>query len=216
MEKILIIEDNAAESACAQSELEKAGFKEVKTVTNLSDGLETMSQYSAVLSDLFFPAGNTPTEQYSQRFLPSYEQFKQRRFPKIDKDNPILRAIDVCAKIFGMTPQEYVENVVAKLNTPELVLKMVRDALAGVENSEKYAKFLEIEEGIRNGTNLPLGIIACERAAELGMPAIIVTSTYHHSDAFEPISGLIKVSYCDRLVDERKDWKGGIELLVRR
>ncbi|MBI4453117.1 response regulator [Candidatus Woesearchaeota archaeon] len=215
MEKILIIEDNAEEAACAQSELEKAGFKDVKTVTNLSDGLDAMPQYGAVLSDLFFPAGNTQTEQYSQRFLPFYEQFKQIRFPKIGKEDSVLGAIEVCAETFGMTPQEYVDNVLAKLNTPEIVLKKARDVLAGVEDSERYEKFLKIEEGIRDGTNLPLGIIACERAAELGMPAVIVTSTYHHSDAFEPVRDLIKVSYRDILVDEKKDWKGGIELLLR-
>ena len=107
------------------------------------------------------------------------------------------------------------DEVMTKLNTPPLVLKAARDSLVVVENSENYVRFLGIEEGIRNGTNLPLGIIASEKANELGIPSAIVTSTHHHDDAFEPVRDLIMVPYTDTLVDGRKNWKGGIELLLR-
>ncbi len=213
--KVLVIEDNIAEAIYAQLELTKAGCKEFRAVTTLSEGLDIMHQYGAVLSDLFFPAGNVPTGQYVQYFLPFYVRYKEKRFEKIRDDNVVLRAVKACAEVFEVTPQEYVNTVMANLNTPPVILKAAKDSLAGIQDSEKYANFLQIEEGIRSGTNLPLGIIACERASGLGIPAVIVTSTYHHDDAFEPVKDLLKVPYRDTLVDGRKDWKGGIELLLR-
>ena len=214
IQKILIIEDNTAEAIYAQAELAKAGLRDFRTVTTLSEGLEAMPQYDAVLSDLFFPAGNISTEQYSQRFLPLYEQFKQRSFPNLGKDNAVLGAVQACADAFSITPQAWID-IMAKMNTHPKTLKAARDSLSGIKDSEKYETFLKIEKGIRNGTNLPLGIIATERAQELQIPSAIVTSTYHHDYAFEPVRDLIKVSYSDTLVDGKKDWKGGIELLLK-
>ena len=173
-----------------------------------------MPNYNGVLSDLFFPAGNS-TRQYAERFLPLYEKYKERRFEKTREDNVVLRAVQACADAFGMTTQEYIDTIMSKLDTPPIVLKAARDSLAGVKDSDRYEKFLKIEEEIKNGTNLPLGIIASEKANELGIPLAIVTSTYHHDDAFEPVRSLVNVPYRDTLVDGRKDWKGGIELLLR-
>ena len=212
---VLVIEDNVAEAIYAQAELAKAGCKNFRAVMTLSEGLVAMPQYGAVLSDLFFPAGNSSTGQYSQRFLPLYEQFKQRRFPKLREDNPVSRAVEACAKVFGVAPREYVENVLTRMNTPPVVLKAARDSLTGITDSERYEKFLKVEEWIRDGTHLPLGIVVSERANELGIPIVIVTSTYHHDDAFEPVRDLVTVPYRDTLVDGRKDWKGGIELLLK-
>jgi hypothetical protein len=213
--KILIIEDNIAEAGYAQTELVKAGFKYFKAVTNLSEGLKAMPKYDAVLSDLFFPVGNVSAEQYSQRFLPLYDQFKQRRFEKME-DNKMLHTILDKAKEVGVTPQEYVENIMTKKEFPPIVLNLARDALIGVRDHERYELFLKIEDEIRTGTNLPLGIIASERATELGIPLVIVTSTWHHNDAFEPVRDLIKVPYCDNLIDGTKNWKGAIKLLLKR
>ena len=213
MKSVLVIEDNIAEAIYAEAELVGAGIEYFRAVTTLADGLEAIPEYDAVLSDLFFPAGNVSTEQYSQRFLPLYEQFKQTRFQKLGQ-NVVLRAVEQCAETFGLTSQEYVEDFMPKLNTPPVLLKAARDALAGIQDSERYEKFLKIEKGIRDGTNLPLGIITSERAYQLGRPSAIVTSTYHHDDAFEPVKSLIKFPYRDTLVDGRKDWKGGIKLLL--
>ena len=210
--KVLIIEDNTAEAIYAQVELAKAGFRDFRAVTTLSEGLDAMPQYNGVLSDLFFPSGDLPTEPYIQRFLPFYQTYSKRRFPKKEQDS-VLRAVQQCAETFGVTPQEYVEMFMAKMNTHPAVLKAARDSVAGVQDSEQYAKFLETEKGIRNGTYLPLGIVATERARELNIPSAIVTSTYHHDDAFEAVRDLVKVSYKDTLVDGRKNWKGGIDLL---
>ena len=214
IEKILVIEDNHTEALYAQTALGSAGFNEVEVAPNLSMGLKELPNYHAVLTDLFFPAGEISTEQYSQRFLPFYERFKQSRFPR-QNGGIVLAAVRTVAETFGMAPQGYVENVVAKLNTPPVVLRAARDAVAGIKDSDRYQAFLKIEEGIRNGTNLPLGIIVCEEAGKLGMPSVIVTSAHHHSDAFGPVSSLIQVPYRDDLVDGKKDWKGGIEILLR-
>jgi hypothetical protein len=211
--KVLIIEDNVPEAIYAQAELAKAGIKDFKAVTTLSEGLESITEYDALLSDLFFPVGNESSEKYIQRFLPVYEDYKQKSFQKINnEDNEILRVIQHCAKTFEMTPKEYVDQFIDKKAGP--VFDAANDALAGIKDSEKYEKFLKIEEEIRNGKNLPLGIIACEKASELGIPCAIVTSTHHHNDTFKAVKNLIKVSYCDRLIERKKDWKCGIELLL--
>lgn len=214
--RILIIEDDIAEAIYAQVELAKAGFRDFRAVTTLSDSLEAMSEYDAVLSDLFFPVGNESAEKYIRRFLPLYEQYKQKRFSKLEQSNSVLRAVQACAELFRVTPQEYVNDFMPKINTPQQVLKAAKDSLASIEDSEGYEKFIKIEENIRNGTALPIGIIACERAKELEIPAVIVTSTYHHDNAFEPIKELVKVPYRDTLVEGRKDWKGGLELILKQ
>jgi len=218
MKKILVIEDNTAEAIYAQAELARAGFTDFQAVTTLSEGLEAMPGYEALLTDLFFHAGCLPTEPYTQRFLPIYHAYGERRFKTKGRD-VVLRAVKQCAETFGVTPHEYVEDFMAKvgghLSTPSNVLKAARASLTGVEEPERYTKFLEIEAGVRNGTYLPLGVIATERARELGIPSVIVTSTYHHDDAFEAVRDLVKVPYRDSLVDGRKDWKGGITLLSR-
>jgi hypothetical protein len=212
--KVLVIEDNVSEAIYAQTELAKAGIMDFKAVTTLKEGLSILPKYDAVLTDLFFPAGNIPIEQYIQKFLPLYEQFKNKRFPEMTGNNVVLSAIQSCAKVFGVTPEEYVNDYITKMNTPKLVLDAARDAIAGIKDSQKYEKFLKIEQSIRNGTSLPLGIIACEKALEYNLPCVIVTSTYHHDDAFEAVKDQIKVNYKDTLIEGRKNWKGGIELLL--
>lgn len=214
-EKILVIEDNVAEAINAQTELARAGFREFTAVQTLSEGLEQIQRYNGVLSDLFFPAGNTPTKQYSERFLPLYEAYKERRFKEI-KDGPIKKAVEQVSGIFGVTPKEYEEKIAPLFNHPPAMKKAIRDALAGREDSERYEKFSEIEKAIRDGTNLPLGIIACEAASQYRIPAVIVTSTSHHHDSFEPVRSLIHVAYRDALIEGKKDWKGGVEILIQK
>jgi hypothetical protein len=216
MKNVLVIEDNVDESIRAQDELVRAGVGEFRAVATLSEGLSLMPKYNLVLSDLFFPAGDIPTEQYSQKFMPLYEQFKQRKFMATDKSKVVFGAIEQCARIFGVTPQEYVERYMPMMNTSESVTKAARQALTGIKDPVGYEKFQKIEGGIRSGANLPLGIIATGRATELGKSSVIVTSTFHHDDAFEPVRNLITVPYCDTLVDGKKDWNGGIEKLLSR
>lgn len=212
--RILIIEDNKAELDYASSVISTEGFQDFIAVTNLCAGLRYLPSCDAVLSDLFFPAGKESTEEFAKRFIREYEKYRAGRFKKIE-DNPVLRAVQQVAEVFGVTPEKYVSEIMPRLNSNPGLIKAARDSLVGIEDSERYEKFLKIEEGVRNGTRLPLGIIAAERARELEKPVVIVTSTYHHDDAFEAVRDLVKVPYCDRLVQGRKDWKGGIELLLK-
>lgn len=214
MVKLLVIEDNVAETIHVQTELERAGISDYKTIATLSEGLELMPEYNLVLSDLFFPAGDVSIEEYSQRFMPLYEEFKQRKF--MTNKTVLKKAIEQCARTFDVTPHDYIEKYMTKVNTPKRVMESAREALAGIKDPEGYEKFKKIEAGIRDGTNLPLGIIATERATELGIPSVIVTSTYHHDHSFEPVRNLISVPYCDTLVDGKKNWESGIEQLLSR
>lgn len=214
MEKsILIIEDNKDEAAYALDVVKNAGFSEVHVIDTLSRAVKAIPCYDGVLTDLFFPLGDSIDEEYIQRFLPHYEEFRKKTFTKLEGLNPVKKALETVALTFGTSPREYVENVMSKLNTPRNVLKAAQDTIAGINDTERYEKFLKIEEGIREGTNLPLGIVASEIAHKVSRPCVIVTSTYHHDDAFEPISSLINVPYKDTLVDGRKNWSGGIESL---
>jgi len=212
--KLLIVEDNFAEAKFAQKEAQKAGIKEIMVAENLEQAQKYIKEAGMLASDLFFPAGNIPTEAYLQRFLPFYDKYKTTRFTKISQESPVKRAIENCARVFGVTPQEYVENIMTQMNNPPTLMKMAREALAGIKDPEKYNQFLRIEQNIREGKNLPLGVIITEQAKEKGLPAVIVTSTYHHSDEFEPIRELVRVTYFDTMVDGRKNWQSGINYLV--
>ncbi|USN45008.1 MAG: hypothetical protein H6502_03005 [Candidatus Woesearchaeota archaeon] len=215
-EKILIIEDDIAEAIYAQADAARAGYRLWAVATNLAEGLDRMADADLVLSDLFFPSGQDSVDAHVQRFLPFYERHKERRFALDSGAQIVLRAVEACAELFGMTPTQYVEEFMSKVETPQSTLKAAREAVRGVKDPEQYERFLEIERGIRQGTQLPLGIVAQERARELGKPIVIVTSTYHHDDAFEAVRHLVTVPYKDTLVEGRKDWAGGIELLTKR
>ncbi len=98
-------------------------------------------------------------------------------------------------------------------NFPEQIT-WATDAINGRTDYKGYQKFLKIEEEIRTGKFLPLGIITLEKAKELKIPAVLVTSSHHHDDAFEAVADLIEFPYRDSLFAGRKDWKGGIEELL--
>ena len=214
-QKLLIIEDNVAEAIYAQAEAAKAGFKDFVAVTNLADAQRYLPEAQLVASDLFFGAGNTQVTGFSERIAPLYQKFKETRFQKTKGLDVVLRAVEGCAETFGVTPQVYVEEFMAKVHTIPSVLKSARDALAGVNDSQKYREFLKIEQDIKEGRNLPLGIIVTEQAKEKGLSSVIVTSTNHHDLAFEPVRGLITVPYFDTLTAGRKNWQGAMDYFLR-
>lgn len=211
--KILVIEDNIEERLAAEKALAEAGHTEFKSVETLADGLALMPQFDAVLSDLFFPAGDEPTEKYIQRFLPVYETYKRERFFE-KKDSALKDHIYSLAKVLDYTPEQYLYEFICKTSSPETI-KECKEAVLGINDIERYEKFLKIEEDIRNGSNLPLGIIAAERAKELKIPVVIITSTNHHDMAFSPVERMIKGPCLEGLVDGRKYWTRGIDMLMR-
>ena len=219
--RILLIEDDEKHYNDATEELLRKRNDEIGAfirAESLSDfeklfGDGGHNQYDAVLTDLFFPAGDMDAAPLVQRFLPHYESYKAKRFPEI-KDNVVLSAVENVSSLMGVGPGEYVENVLTRLNTPESVLKASRDAVAGIQDSERYERFLEIEKGVRDGTNLPLGIVAAERSREMGIPCAMVTSTYHHDDEFEAVRDLVTVPYVDTLVDGKKQWGKSLDLVM--
>jgi len=211
---LLIVEDKLEEAELARETAKKSGFETIVIAHTLQEAQQYLPEAQRVASDLFFPAGDISTQQYIQRFLPIYEAYRERRFKHISKDSPVLAAVESCAKLFGITPEDYVENFMAKMNTPACVLKAARDSLVGREDAERYKRFLKIEQDIKEGRNLPLGIIALERAAERNLPRVLVTSTNHHNDAFEPVSSLIGTKYFDTLVNRNKDWESAMRYLI--
>lgn len=215
--KLLIVEDNVAEAIYAQGDAIKAGFKDLVVATNLAEALEYLPKAQLVASDLFFPAGNIPAEQmqkYIQRFLPLYSAYKERSCMTDLKNNPTRKAIEKCAEVFGVTPQEYLDNYMTKMNNPKILMDMARQAMSGIRDPVRYEKLTKIENDLRKGIGLPLGIIVTEQAREKGLANVIVTSTNHHDMAFEPVSNLLGTRYFDSLVDGRKNWKAGIEYLA--
>ena len=211
--KILIVEDNVAEAINAQTELARVGFRDFMAVTNLSEALNVLPEYNCVLTDLFFPVGSTSAQPYIERFFPIYERFKDERFKKTNRDSPIARAIEQVTGVLGMTPDDYESKLAPLFNHPPAMRKAIKDALGGRGDLERYQKYLVTLEKVKNGTQLPLGIIVAEEAKKQGLTAVIVTSTNHHDDAFEPVRSIIPVSYRDNLIDGKKDWKGGIEIM---
>lgn len=212
--QLLIVEDNVAEAIWAQYYAIKAGIKDLVVATNLEDAQRYLPQVKKVATDLFFTSGNMCAHPHIQRFLPLYEKYRTENFPKIKEPNVVLESVKKCAEVFNVTPSEYVENFMAKMNTASITLSAAREAVAGIKDYENYQKFLKIEEEIRTGKSLPLGIIVCEQARERGLASAIVTSTDHHDLAFRPIQGLIRATYFDTLLEESKNWKAAIDYLL--
>lgn len=211
---LLIVEDRLDEAQLAKETAKNSGFENIVVAHTLQEAQRYLPETQRVASDLFFPAGDISTQQYVQRFLPLYEAHKNKRFKQVSKDSPVRASVESCAELFGLTPEDYVEKFMAELNTPACVLKAARDSLVGREDSERYKRFLKIEQDIREGRNLPLGIIVSEQAREKGLPHVIVTSTNHHNDAFETVSSLIGTRYFDTLVNGHKDWESAMRYLT--
>jgi CheY-like chemotaxis protein len=213
--QILVVEDRAEEAKVAEIVLREKGLIPYFIANNLKDALTAIPNSRAILTDLFFPLGGIPHEEYSKRFLPHYEAFADIRYKKNDRNNPLVRAVEQVSGLFGITAEQYVEKIAPLFNHSKKEIDMITNALAERENFDKYQKYLGVIESVRNGTNLPLGIIVAEEARKLGIPTVIVTSTNHHDDAFEAVRSLAKVQYVDHFVNGRKAWKYGAELLMQ-
>lgn len=212
--RVLLIEDNASESIYAQAELAKAGYRNFATADTLTAAKELIPRYDAVLSDLFFPIGIEDPKPIVGRFLPLYESYAQRRFSEEKGLGIVRRAVEGCAEVFGVDPQQYVDEFMTKMNTPASVLKAAKDSLAGRVDSERYETFQKNLENVKSGEMLPSGIIATEYAKSLGKPGVIVTSTYHHDDMYEGIASELPVPTFDRMIDGHKDWSVGVKRLT--
>jgi len=222
MTQILIIEDKPEELIYAQHDVAKAGFTDIVYASSLHDARALIPSAGMILTDLFFPAGESTTA-YVQRFLPAYEQYKIQRFRE-EKGSEVVRlALTAWAELFGEEPPtpekglEYFEqytNNFDEQGRPNRILKAARDAVHGRNDYDRYQKFLDIETRIRDGTELPLGIIVAEEAKNYGIPTVIVTSTYHHDDVFEAVRGQITVPYVDTLQEGRKSWGAGLQKIL--
>jgi hypothetical protein len=212
---LLIVEDNVDESNYALLEALHAGMGDKSVARTLEEAFDLIEfeKPDFIAIDLFFPAGNVDTKGYVERLIPYYEKFEEQRFPRISADNVVMKAIEQVAGVFGATPRRYVEEVMPALNTAPKLLEAARDAVYGRKDSERHVKFLGIKKAVADGTNAPYGVFVVEEARRRNIPCVVVTSTYHHDDAFEAIRSLITVPYYDTLVDGRKNWRAGIERL---
>ena len=217
--KILIVEDNIAEAIYAQSDVARAGFRDISVSQNLESALNVLERekYDYILSDLFFPIGNTNKDKYISEIVPLYETYADRRFTKItDEDNVIKRTCEHIAKSFGITVEEYLEKLLPTMINIPKVISAAKDAVYGRRDYEKYLKFQKTIAKVKDGSMFPSGLYVVEKATELEIPIIIVTSTYHHDAAFEAIRDKVNAPYIDTLEEDgRKNWSKGIEKLLK-
>lgn len=220
--KILIIEDKTEELIYAQAEAAKSGYRNIAHATNLDQALPQIEHADEILTDLFIPT-QMHKEKYITEFLPAYESYRQERFKEEQGASVVRAAVLAWSELFGKETVEqglemfetYTKNFDEKGN-PNSVLKAARDAVHGVRDYDRYKEFFEMEKNVRSGEQLPLGIIVAREAQKYGIPSVIVTSTYHHDDAFEAVREQITVPYVDTLVDGKKDWASGLEMLNRK
>jgi len=212
MPRILVVENDQIEVIRAWDELFelKYDFESADTLAAAEEKLQTRPD--AVLTDLFFSIGPDITRYVGEilEVLPVYEAFVRQRYDSKWMNNPVRLSLAQVAQTFGMSVEEYVPDVMGKLDTPQVVMESAKRV---VKEQKEYDRFLEFIEEIRTGENFPSGIYVSRMAKELGIPCAIVTSTYHHDTAFEPIRGMLSAPYTDTLVDGKKDWAGGIGLI---
>ncbi len=227
--KLLIVEDNVAEAIYAQAEAVKVGFRNIQLVQTLGKFYEVLNykrNFDYILTDLFFPLGEVISEftisDYLLNVTQFYDSYADKIFRKIDKNSsPVLGAVNTVSDVMGISPLTYVSEVLPKLDVPEIVLEKAQDAVYGRENSGKYKEFQTILDKIKSGENFPSGYYVSLAAYEEKIPTVIVTSTYHHDIAFEPIRDRLYCPYVDTMIDDeyggkRKDWKQGLEILLQQ
>ncbi len=218
--KLLIIEDKPEELIYAQVEAAKVGYRHIAHATTLDQALPMIPTADKIITDLFFSTEEFK-EQYVAEFLPLYQIFKEERFKDEKGSEVVRRAIFAWAELFGKNTVEEGLDMFEKhthnydpQGNPNSILKAARDAVHGKKDFDKYQAFLKIEESIKTGKELPLGIIVAREAKTYDISTVIVTSTYHHDNAFEAVRSEITVPYVDTLVDGRKGWVRGLEMLL--
>ncbi len=217
--ELLIVEDNVAEAIYAQTEAARLGLRNFVVAQDLGQAFEMLERDPKYLvSDLFFPAGNIDVQLYVNRFLPAYEAFGNQRFSTKQR-NTINEVAEKVAGILGISVEDYADKIIPNsfANIGDNFIDHVRSQIHLRENYGRFEKFQEILNNARNGTKLPLGIPLAEKAKEKEIPAVIVTSTHHHSDEFEAVRQLVP-HYYDILVEgqegKRKNWAAGIKHLL--
>jgi len=204
--RLLIVEDNVSEAIYAQTAAAAQGFRDIVVATNLEEAYKYLPQVGAVATDLFFPNGSINVDAYVKRLLPLYVAHAQQQ-RKLPSGHPtILRAIENTSRVFGMTPEQYTENMASR--NGECVAKSARASLPS------YAQKFDIKQFLGTEPNLPVGILVTEEAMKHGIPSVIVTSGGGHDGLLQPIRSIVQVPYVTFLVEGHKDWKRGIEMLV--
>lgn len=206
IESLLIVEDNPEELIAAQEAAKAGGFTRVVLAKTLAEAraiLEGSDRPDAVLSDLFFPAGD---EELATRvrdgLLPSYEKMLAGRM----RSNPILHVLVQLGEPNGQSPREVMDG----FNPLD---KIVANAK---ELASRDIELYEVTQRVRSVALLACGTEVARLARQMGIPHAVITSTYHHDMAFEPLrEAMSDVPYVDTLdpATGRKQWTHGIELL---
>ena len=210
--KILIVEDNIEEAKSALEQAKKFNLEGVLAQDFGSAIQELNKNPNYVLSDLFFPSGNIEQSEYIQRILPMYENYLSK-FQKQER-GVLYKAIENVSKTFQTTPEKYVEEILPSLGNPPEIIEKSKDAVYGIENYSKYLRLANFIEDIKQGKGLPYGYFLAEEIQKRDIPSMIITSTNHHDITFEPIRNNLKIPYLDNLVDGKKNWKQGMEVVL--
>jgi CheY-like chemotaxis protein len=112
--KLLIVEDKPEEQEVARNAAENRGFQDIVIAQNLEKTLNYIPNVQAVTTDLFFPKGAINVDAYIQRILPLYVVHAQERGKLPKGSQSVLRALEKVSGVLGMTPEQYVENIMAK------------------------------------------------------------------------------------------------------
>jgi len=214
---LLIVEDNPKEALRATACANQAGISSLLVAKNLEEAKAAFESGAPryVLTDLFFQAGNVAVTDFQKELVPIYDAYANRRFVVKDLErNPVRKALELVSGGLGMNAERYIEEVMIKVfKNPPSMIKAAREAISGIQEPEKYKEFLQAKEKMMDGTELPLGILVVRQARAVGAQVCVVTSTYHHGAAFEPIASLVG-SYTDRVsANGEKDWAGGLTRL---
>lgn len=94
-----------------------------------------------MLTDLFFPIGDMESGLI-QEVLPHYEAFAERKYPA-NGNRMVYRALQAAGGLFDMTPEQYVEEIMLKLNDNTKIVQVSREA---IKNQAKYLEYLALIE----------------------------------------------------------------------
>ncbi len=206
MTKILLVEDNPNYASAAQQYLISRGLDVTlaRDYTQAVGKLET-SLFDGVITDCFFPEdtgtdkrdiGNSLVEKMALLDLREVKRVEGLKVlgQYIDLEEPALRkyAIQLSDNYGDLTESSITNAIVSthKLGGKEFASEVARNVFGELYGHlpppQEYYQALQ-SAIVESESNQPLGILIAERAAELGIPFVLATSTYHHDTLTQPI-----------------------------
>jgi len=231
MSRILLVEDNPRYASSAEQYLASRN-QAVTLARDYSQAIDSLTnpEFDGVITDCFFPeitgSGKTDNGKELVRRMANSDSHERKIVEGleilgqyVDLEDPDVKKYGrFAADVYGSdsSPTFKAVEMVFKTGGKPLATHAFKESFKLIYRENKAPKdyygalMKAIEE---SEANQPLGILVAEKAAEISLPFVLATSTYHHDILTQPIQNYAS-SKGWRLVDcgpNREDDKASPE-----